>query len=65
MPHPLEQPNTTAEMEQPKGNRKTVSQQVQSTVESEIEAALRPSGFHEFTGQSKVVDNLMVFIKAA
>lgn len=52
-------------MEQPKGSRKSVSQHIQSTVESEIEAALRPSGFHEFTGQSKVVDNLMVFIKAA
>ncbi|MGE3801490.1 MAG: AAA family ATPase, partial [Candidatus Kapaibacterium sp.] len=33
--------------------------------EQEIEAVLRPQGFEEFVGQSKVVENLSVFIKAA
>ncbi|MCB0711211.1 MAG: Holliday junction branch migration DNA helicase RuvB [Ignavibacteriae bacterium] len=33
--------------------------------EQEIEAVLRPQGFEEFVGQTKVVENLSVFIKAA
>jgi holliday junction DNA helicase RuvB len=33
--------------------------------EDEIEASLRPKLFDDFTGQSKIVDNLKVFISAA
>lgn len=33
--------------------------------EEEIDAALRPSSFDEFTGQRKIVDNLKIFIEAA
>ncbi len=33
--------------------------------EDEIEAALRPKTFSEFTGQKKIVENLKVFIEAA
>ena len=36
-----------------------------STKEREVEATLRPQGFEEFVGQTKVVENLDVFIKAA
>lgn len=36
-----------------------------STSEKEIEKVLRPQGFHEFSGQEKIVENLMVFIQAA
>lgn len=45
-------------------NRPTSSQPV-STMETEVDAALRPAGFTEFVGQDKVVDNLVVFIAAA
>ena len=34
-------------------------------VEIEVEAALRPDSFNEFVGQSKIVENLGVFIQAA
>lgn len=34
-------------------------------VDREIEKALRPLDFNDFTGQAKVVDNLKVFVKAA
>ena len=33
--------------------------------EKEIEKALRPLSFHDFTGQDKVVENLKVFVEAA
>ncbi|HYF69917.1 MAG TPA: Holliday junction branch migration DNA helicase RuvB [Ohtaekwangia sp.] len=36
-----------------------------STSEKEVEKALRPLSFHDFTGQQKVVDNIKVFVQAA
>lgn len=36
-----------------------------SQVELEIEKVLRPAEFTEFSGQSKVVDNLKIFVEAA
>ncbi|HAC24750.1 MAG TPA: Holliday junction branch migration DNA helicase RuvB [Cytophagales bacterium] len=33
--------------------------------ERELERALRPLSFHDFTGQQKVVDNIKVFVEAA
>ena len=36
-----------------------------SVVEKEIEKTLRPSGFDDFTGQEKVVENLKIFVSAA
>lgn len=36
-----------------------------SSTEKEIEKVLRPSGFKEFTGQFKVVENLKIFVEAA
>jgi Holliday junction DNA helicase RuvB len=33
--------------------------------DKELDTSLRPSGFGEFSGQDKVVDNLRVFVKAA
>ncbi len=36
-----------------------------SSEEKAIERALRPKMFDEFTGQSKIVDNLLVFVAAA
>ncbi len=33
--------------------------------EREIEKVLRPGDFHEFVGQKQVVDNLLVFVRAA
>ena len=36
-----------------------------SSAEKEIEKALRPHGFEDFTGQLSVVDNLKVFVEAA
>ena len=33
--------------------------------EKEIEKALRPLSFSDFTGQQKVVDNIMIFVQAA
>lgn len=36
-----------------------------STGEKEIEKALRPQGFEDFTGQQAVIDNLKVFVEAA
>lgn len=36
-----------------------------SDVERDIERALRPLSFDDFTGQHQVVDNLQVFVKAA
>ncbi|MBO0937852.1 Holliday junction branch migration DNA helicase RuvB [Fibrella sp. HMF5335] len=36
-----------------------------STSEKEIERALRPLSFEDFTGQAKVLENLEVFVKAA
>jgi len=33
--------------------------------EKEIERALRPLSFHDFTGQHKVVENLKIFVQAA
>lgn len=36
-----------------------------SPAEKEIEKALRPQGFEDFTGQLSVVDNLKVFVEAA
>ena len=36
-----------------------------SQVDREIEKALRPLAFEDFTGQSKIVENLKVFVQAA
>ncbi len=36
-----------------------------SPVEKEIEKALRPLSFGDFTGQQKVVDNIKIFVQAA
>ena len=36
-----------------------------SSTEKEIERALRPLSFDDFTGQAKVLENLKVFVKAA
>lgn len=36
-----------------------------SAAEKEIERALRPLSFEDFTGQQKVVDNIKVFVQAA
>ncbi|MDI9881645.1 Holliday junction branch migration DNA helicase RuvB [Flectobacillus longus] len=36
-----------------------------STVEKEIERALRPLSFDDFTGQDKVLENLKIFVQAA
>jgi Holliday junction DNA helicase RuvB len=36
-----------------------------SNTEKEIEKVLRPSGFNDFTGQFKVVENLKIFVEAA
>jgi Holliday junction DNA helicase RuvB len=36
-----------------------------NTVEKELEKALRPLSFSDFTGQQKVVDNVKVFVMAA
>jgi Holliday junction DNA helicase RuvB len=47
-----------------RGQRPT-SPDTTSGTEIEVEAALRPSGFDEFVGQKKVVENLIVFISAA
>lgn len=33
--------------------------------EKDIEKALRPLSFSDFTGQEKIIDNLSVFVKAA
>ena len=37
----------------------------QSAAEKEIERALRPLSFQDFSGQQKVVDNIKVFVQAA
>jgi len=37
----------------------------QNKTDKDIEAVLRPSGFNEFSGQQKIVENLKVFIQAA
>lgn len=36
-----------------------------SASDKELEKALRPLSFHDFTGQQKVVDNIKVFVQAA
>lgn len=43
----------------------TGSGDAMSATEKEIERALRPLSFEDFTGQAKVLDNLEVFVKAA
>lgn len=40
-------------------------QQVPPTTERDFENALRPLSFDDFTGQTKVVDNLRIFVEAA
>ena len=37
----------------------------QESGEKEVEKALRPLSFSDFTGQQKVVDNVKVFVQAA
>jgi Holliday junction DNA helicase RuvB len=39
--------------------------EIQSTTDKEIEKALRPATFDDFTGQDKVMENLKVFVSAA
>ena len=36
-----------------------------SSTEKEIERALRPLSFDDFTGQEKILENLKIFVKAA
>jgi holliday junction DNA helicase RuvB len=36
-----------------------------SATDREVERALRPLSFDDFTGQAKVLDNLMIYVKAA
>lgn len=36
-----------------------------TSAELEVEKVLRPSGFNEFSGQQKIVENLKIFIEAA
>lgn len=36
-----------------------------SAIEKDIERALRPQGFEDFTGQEKILENLRIFVKAA
>lgn len=36
-----------------------------SSADKDIEKVLRPSGFEDFTGQEKVVENLRIFVEAA
>ena len=36
-----------------------------SSADKEIEKALRPLSFDDFTGQEKIVDNLKIFVEAA
>jgi Holliday junction DNA helicase RuvB len=43
-----------------KGNKENLS-----SVEKEIERALRPLSFDDFTGQDKVLENLKIFVMAA
>ncbi len=43
----------------------TGSGDAMSTSEKEIERALRPLSFEDFTGQAKILENLDVFVKAA
>ena len=38
---------------------------VLSVLEKEQEKELRPKDFHDFTGQSQIVDNIRIFVKAA
>lgn len=37
----------------------------QGAAEKEIEKALRPLSFHDFSGQDKIVDNIKIFVQAA
>ncbi|MEZ0485690.1 Holliday junction branch migration DNA helicase RuvB [Fibrella aquatica] len=41
------------------------SSEAMSATEKEIERALRPLSFEDFTGQAKILENLEVFVKAA
>lgn len=41
------------------------SNEPMSATEKEIERALRPISFHDFTGQEKILDNLQIFVRAA
>ncbi len=36
-----------------------------TTTDKEIEKVLRPQAFHDFSGQEKIVENLVIFIQAA
>ncbi|MFY7786863.1 MAG: Holliday junction branch migration DNA helicase RuvB, partial [Thermoflexibacteraceae bacterium] len=36
-----------------------------SSIEKEIERALRPTSFEDFAGQAKIIENLKVFVQAA
>ena len=39
--------------------------ETQTTVEKEIERALRPLTFDDFTGQAKILENLKIYVLAA
>lgn len=52
-------------MNQNKKNRESGLTGPEKIKEDEVEASLRPKLFDDFTGQTKIVDNLKVFIKAA
>jgi holliday junction DNA helicase RuvB len=41
------------------------SEESQSATEKEIERALRPLSFDDFTGQAKILENLKIFVQAA
>ena len=36
-----------------------------SAAEKEFEKAIRPADFHNFYGQAKVIENIIVFVQAA
>lgn len=36
-----------------------------SNTDRDIERALRPQAFEDFTGQAKILENLNIFVKAA
>ena len=40
-------------------------QHTPTVIEREFENALRPLSFDDFTGQTKVVENLRIFVEAA
>jgi len=46
-------------------NDHTNPEKPESSADGDIERALRPKGFDDFTGQEKIVENLKIFVQAA